>query len=80
MTDLHQNLLIELIDSENLPNVNKKVTFMRKIRTFINRVFLYLMRKRTDQVPLKEAAIHEAGHVVAGYFTEHKVHFATIGA
>ena len=78
MTDLHQNLLIELIDSENLPNVNKKVTFMRKIRTFINRVFLYLMRKRTDQVPLKEAAIHEAGHVVAGYFTEHKVHFTTI--
>ena len=51
---------------------------MRKVRTFINRVLLYLMRKRTDQDPLKQVAIHEAGHVVAGYFTEHKVRFTTI--
>ena len=78
MTDLHQNLLIDLIDSENLPNVNKKVTFMRKIKTFIYWFLLYLRRKKTDQVPLKQIAIHEAGHVVAGYFTEHKVHFTTI--
>ena len=80
MTDLHQNLLIDLNDSENLPTVNKKVTLLRKIKTFLTKVLFYLNKKWTQKynVELKRVAVHEAGHVVAGYFTEHKVCFVTI--
>ena len=80
MTDLHQNLLIDLNDSENLPTVNKKVTLLRKIKTFLTKVLFYLNKKWTQKynVELKRVAVHEAGHVVAGYFTEHKVRFVTI--
>jgi len=80
MTDLHQNLLIDLNDSENLPNVNKKVTLLRKIKTFLTKVLFYLNRKWTRKydVELKRVAVHVAGPVVAGYFTEHKVRFVTI--
>ena len=66
-----------LLDCDNLPNVNKKVTLMRKIRTFWWKIgILYLYKKRPDQI--KQAAIHEAGHVIAGYFTEHKVYYTSI--
>ena len=80
MTDPHQNLLIDLNDSENLPTVNKKVTLLRKIKTFLTKVLFYLNKKWTRKydVPLKQVAVHAAGRVVAGYFTEHKVRFVTI--
>ena len=97
MTDLHQNPQNNeqkkkscekchqqnpLLDCENLPKVNKKVTLWRKIRTFLAKIVLYLEskinKKRTDHVQLKRAAIHEAGHVVAGYFTEHTVYYTSI--
>ena len=91
MTDLHQNPQTNdqkscekchqqnpLLDCENLPKVNKKVTLWRKIRTFFAKIVLYLYKERTNHVQLKQAAIHEAGHVVASYFSEHKVYFTTI--
>ena len=67
-----------ILDCENLPNVvNKKFSLWRKIRTFINRAILYFKKKRNHD-DLKRAAIHEAGHVIAGYFTDHKVYGVSI--
>ena len=67
-----------ILDCENLPNVvNKKFSLWRKIRTFINRAILYFKKKRNHN-DLKRAAIHEAGHVVVGYFTDHKIYGVSI--
>ena len=67
-----------ILDCQNLPNVvNKKLSLWRKIRTFINRAILYFKKKRNHD-DLKQAAIHEAGHVIVGYFTDHKVYGVSI--